>query len=82
VETARSLGGRIIAEGIESAADAARMLNLGATLGQGWALGTPARLGEALVRAAAERPEPVTAQAPARQLAGPVRLAPVRPRAG
>jgi diguanylate cyclase (GGDEF)-like protein len=54
VETARSLGGTIIAEGIESAEDGARMAALGATLGQGWALGAPARLREALVAARAE----------------------------
>lgn len=55
VETSRSLGGRIIAEGIETKQDAARMLSLGATLGQGWALGTPLRLREALI-AQAEAP--------------------------
>ena len=54
VQTARSLNGGIIAEGIETPADRARMVSLGATLGQGWALGTPARLREALVAARAE----------------------------
>lgn len=79
VATTRSLGGRIIAEGIESAQDAARMLSLGATLGQGWALGTPARLREALVAAHAEEPEPVASGGPGRPFAGPVRLTAVHP---
>ncbi len=48
VEVARSLGGEIIAEGLETRADCTRMLGLGAVLGQGWALGTPRRLAEML----------------------------------
>jgi EAL domain-containing protein (putative c-di-GMP-specific phosphodiesterase class I) len=48
VEVARSLGGEIIAEGLETQEDCARMLGLGAALGQGWALGTPRRLRDAL----------------------------------
>ena len=48
VEVARSLGGEIIAEGLETREDCARMLGLGAALGQGWALGTPKRLRDAL----------------------------------
>jgi diguanylate cyclase (GGDEF)-like protein len=54
VETAQALDGRIIAEGIETPADSARMLALGATLGQGWALGAPAPLHEALQSARRE----------------------------
>jgi len=48
VEVARSLGGEIIAEGLETREDCARMLGLGAVLGQGWALGTPKRLRDVL----------------------------------
>ena len=36
VEVARSLGGEIIAEGLETREDCARMRGLGAALGQGW----------------------------------------------
>jgi diguanylate cyclase (GGDEF)-like protein len=54
VETARSLGGEIIAEGIETREHAERMLALGAVLGQGWGLGTPAPLSAALAIARAE----------------------------
>lgn len=71
VETARALDGSIIAEGIETQADTARMLSLGATLGQGWALGAPAPLNEALRMASAEPPavHPVS-RAPLRVLNG------------
>ena len=48
MEVARSLGGEIIAEGLETKEDCARMLRLGAVLGQGWALGTPQRLRDVL----------------------------------
>jgi diguanylate cyclase (GGDEF)-like protein len=48
VEVARSLGGEIIAEGLETKEDCARMLGLGAALGQGWALGRPKRLPDVL----------------------------------
>jgi len=48
VEVARSLGGEIIAEGLETKEDCVRMLGLGAVLGQGWALGTPKRLRDVL----------------------------------
>jgi EAL domain-containing protein (putative c-di-GMP-specific phosphodiesterase class I) len=48
VEVARSLGGEIIAEGLETREDCARMLGLGAALGQGWALGVPKRLRDVL----------------------------------
>lgn len=72
VETARSLGGQVIAEGIETPEDCARMLSLGATLGQGWALGTPARLRETLLvtggtaaSADGHRPQRVRASHPA-----------------
>ncbi len=77
VETARALDGHIIAEGIETSSDAARMLSLGATLGQGWALGAPAPLHEALEGAMAEPPavHPI-ARAPLRILsATPARRA-------
>jgi diguanylate cyclase (GGDEF)-like protein len=53
-ETARSLGGEIIAEGLETTEDCARMLGLGAGLGQGWALGTPRRLCDVLAVGQAE----------------------------
>jgi diguanylate cyclase (GGDEF)-like protein len=48
VEVARGLGGEIIAEGLETKDDCARMLGLGAALGQGWALGMPSRLRDLL----------------------------------
>jgi diguanylate cyclase (GGDEF)-like protein len=51
VEMARSLGGEVIAEGVQTAEDCTRMRDLGATLGQGWALGRPARLRDVLVAA-------------------------------
>jgi diguanylate cyclase (GGDEF)-like protein len=51
VETARALGGQVIAEGIETQEHCANMVRLGATLGQGWALGRPARLRDVLVAA-------------------------------
>lgn len=54
VETARSLGGEIIAEGLETPEDCARMLGLGAGLGQGWALGTPGRLPDVLAEEAVD----------------------------
>jgi diguanylate cyclase (GGDEF)-like protein len=63
VEVARSLGGEIIAEGLETPDDCARMLGLGAVLGQGWALGTPRRLRDVLAAGQADparrsRPQP------------------------
>ena len=51
IEIARSLGGKVIAEGVQTAEDCIRMRDLGATLGQGWALGRPARLRDVLVAA-------------------------------
>jgi diguanylate cyclase (GGDEF)-like protein len=51
VEIARSLGGEVIAEGVQTAEDCVRMRDLGATLGQGWALGRPARLRDVLIAA-------------------------------
>ena len=56
VEVARSLGGEIIAEGLETREDCARMLGLGAALGQGWALGTPKRLRDVLAAEQVEEP--------------------------
>jgi EAL domain-containing protein (putative c-di-GMP-specific phosphodiesterase class I) len=64
VEVARSLGGEIIAEGLETREDCARMLGLGATLGQGWALGTPKRLRDVLAAGMVEDEEPDRAPAP------------------
>jgi len=58
VEVARSLGGEIIAEGLETKEDCARMLRLGAVLGQGWALGTPQRLRDVLAAGMVEDDEP------------------------
>ncbi|MGO8687922.1 MAG: EAL domain-containing protein [Candidatus Dormibacteria bacterium] len=79
VEVARSLGGEIIAEGLETPEDCARMLGLGAALGQGWALGIPRRLrdvlaagqGETAGRRARPHPEPPGLSVPA--------LVPIRP---
>ncbi|MGD0834362.1 MAG: bifunctional diguanylate cyclase/phosphodiesterase [Candidatus Dormibacteria bacterium] len=51
IEIARSLGGKVIAEGVQTAEDCVRMRDLGATLGQGWALGRPARLRDVLIAA-------------------------------
>jgi EAL domain-containing protein (putative c-di-GMP-specific phosphodiesterase class I) len=58
VEVARSLGGEIIAEGLETREDCARMLGLGAALGQGWALGTPKRLRDVLAARGGEDAAP------------------------
>jgi diguanylate cyclase (GGDEF)-like protein len=75
VEVARSLGGEIIAEGLETRADCARMLGLGAVLGQGWALGTPRRLRDVLAAGQTEaaarngRTEPDTPGRPSPVLA-------------
>jgi diguanylate cyclase (GGDEF)-like protein len=63
VEVARSLGGEIIAEGLETREDCARMLGLGAALGQGWALGTPKRLHDVLAAGHGEDPVPNGAHA-------------------
>ena len=58
VEVARSLGGEIIAEGLETREDCARMRGLGAALGQGWALGTPKRLRDVLAARGGEDAAP------------------------
>ncbi|BEP12422.1 hypothetical protein acdb102_07330 [Acidothermaceae bacterium B102] len=58
-----AMGATVVAEGIETGADAACLLTLGVDYGQGWYFGRPGSVAELLIRDAAEAPfVPVPAQ--------------------
>ena len=55
-EFGHAVGASVVAEGIETGADAATLLALGVDYGQGWYFGRPGSVAELLIRDAAEAP--------------------------